>query len=220
MHSNRTVARRRPRIEQIRKLLALTPILVALATGTVAFAQDGPPGITVPRVFPPFDPGAPSCAAPPGLQKVLAFAQDNERDFMMGVGRGLAAAARDRGLGYRTVLAGNDPTKMIQQVRGLAAEKIGAVVAAPVDPLSLAHPLQELIWSGGYVGTVVPPPAVSLLNAPQYLTGKALGNAAAEYIRGPAGVEGPRWSSSRTMACSFSHRASSPCGTRCGEFLA
>ncbi len=187
LYLNGTVARWRPRIERIRKLLVLTLTLVALATRTVAFAQDGPPGITVPKVFPPFDPGAPSCAAPPGLQKILAFAQDNERDFMMGVGRGLAAAARDRGLGYRTVLAGNDPAKMIQQVRALAAEKIGAVVAAPVDPLSLAHPLRELIWSGGYVGTVVPPPAVSLLNAPQYLTGKALGNAAAEYIRARLG---------------------------------
>jgi len=28
---------------------------------------------------------------------VLAFAQDNEREFMQGVGRGLAAAAKDRG---------------------------------------------------------------------------------------------------------------------------
>jgi ribose transport system substrate-binding protein len=72
---------------------------------------------------------------------------------------------------------------MIQQVRTLAEEKIGAVVAAPVDPLSLGHALQQVIWSGGYVGTVVPPPAISLLNAPQYLTGKVLGNAAAAYIR-------------------------------------
>ena len=57
------------------------------------------------------------------------------------------------------------------------------MVAAPVDPASLGPRLQELIWAGGYVGTVVPPPATSLLNAPQYLTGKALGDAAAAYIR-------------------------------------
>ena len=43
-----------------------------------------------------------------------------------------------------------------------------------------------MIWSGGYVGTVVPPPATSLLNAPQYLTGKVLGDAAAAYIRDAA----------------------------------
>ncbi len=55
-------------------------------------------------------------------------------------------------------------------------------MAAPVDPISLAPFLQEMIWIGAYVGTVVPPPAISILNAPQYLTGKALGDAAAEYI--------------------------------------
>jgi ribose transport system substrate-binding protein len=57
------------------------------------------------------------------------------------------------------------------------------VVAAPVDSLAVAPYLQQLIWSGAYVGTVVPPPAVTILNAPQYLTGKVLGDEAAAYIR-------------------------------------
>jgi ribose transport system substrate-binding protein len=65
----------------------------------------------------------------------------------------------------------------------LRAARVGAVVAAPVDPLSLSQSLQQIIWSGAYVGTVVPPPATSLLNAPQYLTGKVLGDAAAAYIK-------------------------------------
>ena len=34
---------------------------------------------------------------------------------------------------------------------------------------------------------MVPPPATSLLNAPQYLTGKTLGDAAASYIRDKLG---------------------------------
>ena len=66
---------------------------------------------------------------------------------------------------------------MIEQVQGFLISKVGAVVAAPVDPASLARSLQEIIWAGGYVGTVVPPPATSLLNAPQYLTGKVLADA-------------------------------------------
>ena len=33
--------------------------------------------------------------------------------------------------------------------------------------------LQQFIWAGGFVGTIVPPPASLLLNAPQYETGKA-----------------------------------------------
>ena len=52
---------------------------------------------------------------------------------------------------------------------------------------SLRRGLQEVMWAGGYVGTVVPPPATSLLNAPQYLTGKVLGDAAAAYIKGQLG---------------------------------
>ena len=50
-----------------------------------AMAADGPPGITRPVVLPPFDAAAPSCHSPSGLQRVLAFAQDNQRKFMQGV---------------------------------------------------------------------------------------------------------------------------------------
>ena len=63
------------------------------------------------------------------------------------------------------------------------SSKVGAVAAAPVDPASLSHSLQEIMWAGGYVSTIVPPPATSLLNAPQYATGKALTDAAVAYIK-------------------------------------
>lgn len=162
-----------------------------LAAGLLAWAAPvlaqsppppGPQGIVAPTIFAPFDANAPACTRP-GLSKVLAFAQDNEREFMQGVARGLALAARDRGLEYRIALARNDAALMIQQVRELRATGIGALVTAPVDPASLAPSLQQLIWSGVFVGAVVPPPATEILNAPQYLTGKALGDAAAAYIR-------------------------------------
>lgn len=157
------------------------------AMGTVGAQQQGPPGKTRPVVLPPFEPAAISCSAPPGLRKVLAFAQDNERKFMQGVARGLESAAKDRGLEFEVKHAANDPKRMIEQVDGLLDAKVGAVVASPVDPLSLAPALQRLIWSGAYVGTVVPPPAVTILNAPQYLTGKVLGDEAATYIRSKLG---------------------------------
>lgn len=170
------------------------PTLVALLTlgllagGTaLSTAQDGPPGITKPTAFAPFDPNAPACSAPPGLNKVLAFAQDNEREFMQGVDHGLAAAAKDRGLEYRRAVANNDAAKMVEQVQLFLAGKVGGVVAAPVDPASLSHSLQEIMWAGGYVGTIVPPPATSLLNAPQYATGKALTDAAVAYINDKLG---------------------------------
>src|SRR3954451_6312519 len=61
-------------------------------------AQDRPAGITTPTVLPRFDPNRPVCARPAGLERVLAFAQDNQRKFVEGVARGLALAAKDRGL--------------------------------------------------------------------------------------------------------------------------
>jgi ribose transport system substrate-binding protein len=160
--------------------LALYSLSALISAG---LAQDGPSGITTPIVLAPFNADAPACAAPPGLRKTLVFAQDNERQFMLGVAQGLAKAAKDRGLEYQIALANNDPKKMIEQVDLAHTSQAGAVVAAPVDPPSLGPSLQKIIWAGGYVGTVVPPPATSLLNAPQYLTGKVLGDAAAAYIK-------------------------------------
>ncbi len=160
-------------------LLASMALVVAVMP---AAAQDGPPGITTPTVFEPFDPAAAACTPPPGLEKVLAFAQDNEREFMQGVDHGLSMAAVDRGLEYRRALANNDAAKMVEQVQLLLASKVGGVVAAPVDPASLSRSLQEVMWAGGYVATIVPPPATELLNAPQYETGKRLADAAAAYI--------------------------------------
>ena len=170
---------------KIRKALAKGALaLAALCCHQAPLrAQPGPAGLVSPVVLPAFDEHAPVCAAPPGLKRELAFAQDNDRQFMQGVARGLAAAAQDRGLAFRAAVAANDAQKMIEQVREFGDAKVGAVIAAPVDPMSLARSLQEVIWAGGYVGTVVPPPATTILNAPQYLTGKVLGDAAAAYIR-------------------------------------
>ena len=106
---------------------------------------------------------------------------------MEGVGFGLERAAIDRKLNYSNVLSENDPTRMIEQVQALGAAATGAVVVAPVDPRSLAPSLQALIAEGTYVGAVVPPPAVTILNAPQYLTGKTLAEEAARYIRDDLG---------------------------------
>lgn len=167
----------------LRSLVIGAIALSALALPICVAAQDGPDGITTPTALPPYDRDAPRCAPPSGLSRTLAFAQDNEREFIQGVSRGLAAAAKDRSLSYRVALAKNSGVRMIEQVQTMLAEKTGAVVAAPVDAPALARSLQQLIWSGAYVGTVVPPPAISILNAPQYLTGKVLGDAAADYIK-------------------------------------
>ncbi len=160
-----------------------TLIAVCMLAASSAIAQDRPSGITEPVVFPLFDPAAPSCSPPPGMKKALGFAKDNNRDFMDGVDQGLRKAAADRGLEYRMDVAANDAAKNAEHVRAFRTHGFGAVVAAPVDSPSLAEPLKESISAGSYVGSVVAPPAVSILNAPQYLTGKTLADAAAAHIR-------------------------------------
>ena len=172
---------------RIRCAAVLSFALLGAPDRLPSIAQEGPPGITSPVVLPPFDAAAPHAPRRRACRRVLAFAQDNERQFMQGVARGLSQAAKDRGLEYQVALADNDPKKMIEQVQGFLAAKVGAVVAAPVDPPSLSRSLQQVMWAGGYVGTVVPPPATTLLNAPQYLTGKVLGDAAAAYIKSLGG---------------------------------
>ena len=176
-----------PQAELAPLRFAALMVIGLLGSAASSSAEDGPPGITKPTVFAPFNPNAPACSAPSGLAKVLAFAQDNEREFMQGVDRGLALAAKNRGLEYRRALANNDAAKMVEQVQLFLSSKVGAVAAAPVDPASLSHSLQEIMWAGGYVSTIVPPPATSLLNAPQYATGKALTDAAVAYIKNHLG---------------------------------
>jgi ribose transport system substrate-binding protein len=168
--------------------VALTALAVAwLAPLSASLGQDIPQGITVPKVLPPFDPAAPACTAPPGLTPSLGFAQDNDRDFVEGVGYGLAMAAEDRGLAYEARVANNQAAVQQADVEEFRTRRFGAVVTPPVNPEVLALSLQRFMSEGGYVGTVVPPPATTILNAAQYLTGKTLADDVAAFIAGELG---------------------------------
>ncbi|QIK79912.1 sugar ABC transporter substrate-binding protein [Sphingomonas piscis] len=157
--------------------------LALLAVAPPSAAREPGNGITRPVVLPPFDPAARACTRPRGLRNELVFVQDNEREFVQGIARGLAVAASDRGLAYRVVRSNNNAALMIRQVNGLNAQKAGAIVVAPIDPPSLSPSLRRAIRGGAYVGAIVPPPATTILNAPQYQTGKVLAEAAAAHIR-------------------------------------
>jgi ribose transport system substrate-binding protein len=161
---------------------AATAVFACISVVSV-LAEEGGPGITEPRVLPTFDEGAAACLPPDGLTQKLVFAQDNRREFVAGIDVGLRHAARDRGLEYQAIVADNDAGVQATQLRTALGDATGAVVVSPVDPASINREVQELLWKGAYVGSVVPPPATLILNAPQYLTGKALGDEAAAYIK-------------------------------------
>ena len=152
---------------------------IGLLGSTVSSSgEEGSQGITKRTVFPAFDPTHPPARAPPGLAKVLAFVQENDREFLQGVDHGLSMAAKDRGLEYRRVLAHNDAEKMVEQIQAFRIAEGRRPRGHVIRSRLVRHGLQQVIWSGGFVGTIVPPPATLLLNAPQYATGKALTDAA------------------------------------------
>jgi ribose transport system substrate-binding protein len=159
-------------------LLAITMI----AGPSLARVQDRAPGITKRTIFHTFNTHAPACRPPSNLRRALTFVQENEREFLQGIDHGLSLAAKDRGLEYKKVPVENDVAKAVEQLRLLKASKVGAVVATSSDATAISHSLQDVIWSGAFVGTVMPPPATLLLNAPQYATGKVLTDAAIVHI--------------------------------------
>lgn len=168
--------------------LALSTIMLS-AGGALADDLVVGDGLTTPVVLPAFDWNAAACSAPEGLATVLAFAQDNDREFAQGIDSGLALAAENRGLEYRRSVANSDAAMIVQQTDAFLAAGVGGLVSSPIDPPAQAFSVQEVIKSGAYVGNIVVPPATTLLNAPQYLTGKTLGDAAAEYILDQLGGE-------------------------------
>ncbi len=145
-------------------------------------AQQQSPGITHRTVLPAFNPAAKPCTSPPDLARVITYVEENEREFLQGVDHGLSLAAKDRGLEYRKVLAESDPIKAVEQLRSIRAAQTGAVIATSSNPAVISHSLQEMIWSGAFVGTIVPPPATLILNAPQYTTGQVLTETAIQHI--------------------------------------
>src|SRR6195952_128231 len=166
----------------------LRTLLLAIAMIPIpSLAREGAPGLTKRTIFPTFNTYAPACRAPSDLRRVLTFIQENEREFLQGLDHGLLLAAKDRGLEYNRVVVENDVAKAVEQLRLLKASKVGAVIGTSSDPTAISRSLQELIWSGAFVGTVVPPPATLLLNAPQYATGKVLTDAAIVHINAKLG---------------------------------
>ena len=111
-------------------VLRMVPFVAVTMMGLAsANAQEGAAGITQRTVFPAFDPNAPACNAPPGLAKVLAFVQENDRDFLQGVHHGLAMAAKDRDWSIAEPLRTMMPPRPRRRYSRSVASKVGALVA-------------------------------------------------------------------------------------------
>jgi ribose transport system substrate-binding protein len=166
---------------------------VVLVASVVAFCSPALADNIEPKpVLLPYDESASSCAPPEGRTPSIGFTRDNGRDFLTGIGQGLQKAAADRGLSYTEANANSDAARQATDVTALIAAGTGAVIAAPVDPRVMAPHLLELIGAGSYVGSIVAPPATTLVNAPQYRTGQTLAEEAANSST-PRLAGGPMW---------------------------
>ncbi len=132
----------------VRRFILLT--CVVMMDACPAAAQDGGPGMTEPLVLPAFDPNTSACSKPVGLNRVLAYVQENEREFLQGVHHGLEMAAKDRGLQYHRSLVENDVGKAVKEIQTFRAAKVGALVATSSDPSVVSGSLQQTIWSGRF----------------------------------------------------------------------
>ena len=90
-------------------------------------------------------------------------------------------------LAYHRIVVDNDVGKVIGGIDDLRTQQIGAVIATSSDPVMIAPSLRRALRAGIFVGTIVPPPATLILNAPQYATGKALTDAAIVHIKAKLG---------------------------------
>ena len=160
-------------------------LLAASSAVAEALAGDGPPGITTPQAFPrSIPPLPPARRRRPGSARCWPLPRTISANSCRASADGLAMAARDRGdWRIRSSIADNDAGKQIEQLQLLLGFEVGAVVAAP-GRSGIARPT-ACSRSSGPVAMSAPSsrrPPPSLLNAPQYLTGKTLGDAAAAYI--------------------------------------
>jgi ribose transport system substrate-binding protein len=163
--------------------VVLVSSLVALSFCSAALADP----VELKPVLLPYDESANKCTPPEGRNASIGFSRDNSRDFVTGIGQGLEKAAKDRGLSYSETNANSDAAKQVTDVTKLIAAGTGAVIATPVDPRVMTPQLLKLIEAGSYVGSIVAPPATTLVNAPQYRTGQTLAEEAAKYIASALG---------------------------------
>ncbi len=144
------------------------------------------PGITTPTALAPYKPSA-KVGEKPDLSKVVAFAQDNAREFEQLIVKGLEMGAGDAGLEFKTADSNGDPQKQVQNMEQFLIQGVGALVTGPVEPEAQAPVMRKAIGEGVDMNAIVFGPATTQVNAPQYAGGKKLAEVAAEFIEAKLG---------------------------------
>jgi len=116
-----------------------------------------------------------------GLPARVAWANTSDTEIFVALGRGIEAAAADRGLEYLTAVAANDPARNVEQMDTFLARGVGAMVVQPLDQAAQRAVMERALSEGVCVQGIITHPSVLQVAASQYDIGFLQGKAAADY---------------------------------------
>jgi ribose transport system substrate-binding protein len=162
--------------------LVAGPLLVACKGQDGASSATGSSSGPAAAKLGPFDPSRPA-GTKPNLPKRIAFAAPSNAEYMQTLGRGIQAAAKDRGLEFVQADANADPQTNVRQMDQFLAQGIGALAIVPLDPSTQSPVMAKAIAAGVAVMAELFAPDTVQLGVDQYTNGNALGLDAAQYIK-------------------------------------
>jgi ribose transport system substrate-binding protein len=125
--------------------------------------------------------GSRPAGPPAGLPRRVAWANTSDTEIFVALGKGIQAAARDRGMGYLTAVAANDPAANVNQMDTFLARGVGAMAVQPLDQAAQRPVLQQALDRGVCVQGIITYPSTLQIAASQYRIGYTQGKAAADY---------------------------------------
>jgi ribose transport system substrate-binding protein len=136
----------------------------------------------------PLAPFVPSSAAgaATGLPKRLAWATTADSEFFLALGKGMQAAAKDRGYDYATA-TGTTPDSHVNQMNAFLARGVGALGFQPLDQTAEKPVLTSAIQKGVCTQGIITAPCNVQIAASQYQIGYDQGKAAADYATASLG---------------------------------
>jgi len=116
-----------------------------------------------------------------GLPRRVAWANTSDTEIFVALGKGIEAAASDRGMEYLTAVAANDQAKNIDQMETFLARGVGGLAVQPLDQAAQQPVLQRALAKGVCVQGIITHPSTLQIAASQYRIGYMQGKAAADY---------------------------------------
>lgn len=154
----------------------------AMLAGCGSSGGDGAPAAETSTALAAFDDSRPA-GPPSGLPRRVAWANTVDIGIFAALGKGIATAAKDRGIGYATANANGDPQVNVDNINTLLARGVGAITIQPLNPAAQRPLMRRALEKGVCVIGIINNPCTLQIAARQYDIGFQQGRAAAQHIR-------------------------------------